>query len=85
MFAFTGYAIPEPRLFHDLFQVRLAKQRLAHEGELRIHILLDRDVLDHRAQRRARIHEHARHGFVLVGQREHHGPAGQADDPRAQQ
>ena len=62
-----------------LLELRTLEQRLAHEIDLRIDILIRRESLQRGLQRRARVDEYPRLGFISVGQREHHRPADQRD------
>ena len=58
-----------------LLELRTLEQRLAHEIDLRIDILIGGEPLQGGLQRGTSIDEYARFGLISVGQREHHGPA----------
>jgi len=66
-------------LFGDLAQLWAGEQRLAHEVELGIRVLIDRQVLDDRLDGCARVDEHTGARFIAVRQRENHEPADHGD------
>ncbi len=55
-------------LIDDLVELCLADQRLLHQVELRCHVLLDGQALDHRGKRRAGVDEDTGLGLVDVRQ-----------------
>ncbi len=76
-----GHVRVEVGLARHGLQLRPGQQRLAHQRQLRLVVLLDRDAFQHRSQRRARIDEHLRRGLVPVRQRHDDEPRDQGHDP----
>jgi hypothetical protein len=66
----------------DALQLRTSEHALAHQLQLRIDVAVHGEALQQRAQRRARVDEDARLGFVHVLHREDDEPAGDTDGPR---